>query len=343
MLNHSPRILIIGPAWVGDMVMAQSLFISLKQQQPECRIDVLAPLWTLSILKRMPEVTNSIGISLKHGEFGFGYRKKIGRSLQDNNYQRAIVLPNSWKSALIPLFAGIPCRTGYIGEFRWGLLNDSRKLDKQKLPKTVERFVALGSEKNTALPVTYPFPRLRIQPSDQQTVKRKYQITGDMKTLGICPGAEYGPAKRWPAEFFGEVANHYIAMGWRILLFGSEKDRTITQQINQSANSGCLDLSGRTTMAEAVDLMSLTDCVVTNDSGLMHVAAALDKNVVAIFGSSDPDFTPPLSSKATVMSLRLDCSPCFKRECPFGHYRCLNEITPHEVLDAVNESCASSS
>ena len=334
-LNPAPKVLVVGPSWAGDMVMAQSLFITLKKAQPDCQIDVLAPAWSFPLLDRMPEVRNAIAMSLSHGQFGLLDRINLGKSLRANHYQQAIVLPNSWKSALIPYFANIPTRTGYIGECRWGLLNDARKLDKALLTMTVQRFVALSLPNTAPLPPEYPIPKLIINRDQQQVVIDKFKLTPTENILALCPGAEYGAAKRWPASFYAEVAQQKIAQGWQVWLFGSDKDKEAAAEINSAVSGACLDFTGRTSLDEAVDLMSLVDVVVSNDSGLMHVAAALDKKTIALYGSSDPAFTPPLNAKAQVITLNLACSPCFKRECPLGHTRCLTDIKPQQVLDSI--------
>jgi heptosyltransferase-2 len=318
------------------MVMAQSLFITLKKSLPDCQIDVLAPSWSLALLERMPEVNKAIAMPLSHGQFGFFDRLKLGKKLRANHYDQAILLPNSWKSALIPFVANIPIRTGYIGECRWGLLNDARKLDKSVMTMTVQRFVALGLTPDTAnIPPYCPTPRIVINEDQQNSVIKKFKLTGSKKIVALCPGAEYGEAKRWPASYYAEVAKVKIAQGFQIWLFGSAKDQVIAEQINNQVEGACVDFTGQTSLAEAVDLMSLVDVVVTNDSGLMHVAAALDKKIIAIYGSSDPGFTPPLNNKAHIMSLKLECSPCFKRECPLGHTRCLQDIKPEQVLNVI--------
>jgi heptosyltransferase-2 len=335
-LKKAPKILVVGPSWVGDMVMAQSLFITLKEAEPQCRIDVLVPAWTFSLLERMPEVTRAIAMPLKHGQFGLMDRVKLGKQLRLEGYDQAIVLPNSWKSALAPFFADIPIRTGYVGECRWGLLNDARKLNKKSLTMTVQRFVALGLPKNALLPPVCPVPGLTIAEDRQQAVIDKFKITSSLQIMALCPGAEYGPAKRWPAGYFAEIARHKIEQGWQVWLFGSDKDKEAAHAINREAANRCIDFTGRTTLVEAVDLMSLVNTVVSNDSGLMHLAAALDKKIIAIYGSSDPGFTPPLNQKAHIISLNLDCAPCFKRECPLGHTRCLVDITPEQVLRALD-------
>jgi heptosyltransferase-2 len=369
-LKKYPKILVVGPSWVGDMVMAQSLFIALKNTHPDCQIDVLAPAWTLSLLERMPEVTKAIVMPLPRGRFGLLERIRLGKSLRSEEYQQAILLPNSWKSAIPTFFANIPVRTGYIGECRWGLLNDARKLDKKILTMTVQRFVALGLPVDASLPPVCPQPAITISQKRQQAVIDKFTLhqmlaepapgsrtaytpsmaiaapapgslaaytpSLEIKILALCPGAEYGPAKRWPVAYYAEVARQKIDQGWQVWLFGSDKDKADAEQINIEASGRCVDFTGRTTLAEAVDLLSLADAVVTNDSGLMHVAAALNKNLIAIYGSSDPGFTPPLNDNAQVISLNLDCAPCFKRDCPLGHCNCLTGITPDKVLDAID-------
>lgn len=318
------------------MVMAQSLFITLKQKFPTARIDVLAPAWTFSLLDRMPEVSGAIAMPLGHGQLGIADRYTLGRRLRSRAYDRAIVLPNSWKSALVPFFARIPVRTGYLGELRWGLLTDARRLNKRDLPMTVQRFVALGLPADVPVPPPCPEPRLGIDAKEIEKVREKFELTKKKKVLGLCPGAEYGPAKRWPSEYFAAVARRKLDQDWEVWLFGSEKDRVVTAQINRLCGNACRDFSGATTLAEAVDLVSLTDAVISNDSGLMHVAAALDRMLVAIYGSSDPGFTPPLSGRAQIICLDLDCSPCFERECPLGHYNCLKLIEPERVMAALD-------
>ena len=296
----------------------------------------------------MPEVTHALAMPLAHGQFNFSARVVLGKTLRAESYDQTILLPNSWKSALIPFFANIPLRTGYVGECRWGLLNDARRLDKAVLTMTVQRFVALGLPATTSLPPECPTPSLSISPDQQVKVIEKFDLSTMFSKvseseapqalqpiLALCPGAEYGEAKRWPVEHYAEVAKQKLAEGWQVWLFGSEKDKASAAQINTLASNACLDFTGRTALAEAVDLMSLADTVVSNDSGLMHVAAALDKNLVALYGSSDPGFTPPLNAKAQIMSLKLSCSPCFKRECPLGTLACLRDIIPDAVLKLI--------
>ena len=327
-------ILVVGPAWVGDMVMAQSLFIELRRRHPAAAIDVLAPGWSLPLLARMPEVRRGIEMPLGHGQLGLGARWRLGRSLR-GRYGRAIVLPNSWKSALVPWAARIPRRTGWRGEMRYGLLNDLRRLDPKYLTMTVQRFVALAGEPGAPLPEIAP-PRLAIDPQAVDQALTELKLERPRRLLALCPGAEYGPAKRWPAVHFAELARRYLAQGWTVWLFGSDKDRPVCDNVAALA-PGVVSLAGRTRLEQAVDLLSLADAVVSNDSGLMHVAAALDRPLVALYGSSDPGFTPPLGGRSRVLSLGLECSPCFERRCPKGHLRCLEEIPPGRVAEALED------
>ncbi len=320
-------------------MMAQSLFISLKNSRPNCELHVLAPAWSLALLSRMPEITKGIANPLQHGEFNLIKRIKLGRTLQHEQYEQAIILPNSWKSALIPFFASIPLRTGYLGEFRWGLLNDVRKLDKPKLPMTVQRFVYLGLTKTAHLPPEYKPPQLTVNEESRQIVLKKFGLTKENKILALCPGAEFGPSKRWPAEYFAEIALTKLKEGWQVWLLGSEKDKQAADVINEVTEQQCRNFIGFTTLDDAVDLLSVTDAVVTNDSGLMHIAAALDKKVIALYGPTPTGFTPPLCSDAHIVTLNLPCSPCRKRICPLyptdhpEHNKCLTGISPTQILE----------
>lgn len=331
--SATPKILVLGPAWVGDMVLAQSLFKTLKAQQPNCTIDVAAPPWTLPLIERMPEVNKGIALPFKHGQFALLERIKFGKSLRQEGYTQAIILTNSFKSAILPFAANIPQRTSFLGEMRYGLINDIRPLDKTKLPRTVDRFVTLGLPIDAILPSELPNPALLSNQNNALATLQKLGVTNPQsKILGLCAGAEYGEAKRWPAEYYAEVARDALNKGWQVWLFGSDKDIPVTKEINQLTLNKCLDLGGKTNLSEAIDLMSLCDAVVSNDSGLMHIAAALDKKLIAIYGSSNPHHTPPMNSKAVVEYLALECSPCFKRVCPLKHLNCLKQISASQVI-----------
>ncbi|APZ42114.1 lipopolysaccharide heptosyltransferase II [Acidihalobacter ferrooxydans] len=331
------RCLIVGPSWVGDMIMAQSLFMALRERNPGLEIDVLAPAWTAPLLARMPEVHAALDLPIGHGELDLKARRRIARELRAHHYAQAIVLPNSLKSALIPWFARIPRRTGFRGEQRYGLLNDLRRLDKARLPRTVQRFVALAMPKNH-LPALEdcPRPQLRTDPQAGRVARARLGLEDPRPALGLCPGAEFGPAKRWPSAHYAAVARYYRSRGWQIWVFGSQNDFEVAEAVCRDAGPDCTNLAGRTTLGEAIDLMAQTAAVVSNDSGLMHVAAALDRPLVAVYGSSDPGFTPPLSPTARIERLGLACSPCFQRECPLKHLDCLHGLHPDRIVRALD-------
>lgn len=327
------RILIVGPAWVGDMVMAQSLYKLLKQREPDCVIDVLAPAWSLPLLSRMPEVRRGIELPLTHGELGLVARYRLGRQLRREKYDRAIVLPRSFKAALIPFFASVRQRSGYRGEMRYGLINDMRPLDKMVLSKTVERYLALGMAPSEPLPP--PQPPTPALLTDKENVARQlsHRSLPGAGAVALLSGAEYGPAKQWPLAYWAALATRLREAGRPVWLLGSQKDHANAQQIIQLAGEGegIVNLCGSTELVDAVDLLSVCSAAVSNDSGLMHVAAAVGIPVVGIYGSSTPDYTPPLSEHAAVVYHRLACSPCFKRRCPLGHGDCLKGIAVDEV------------
>lgn len=328
------RILVVAPAWVGDAVISQPMLTLLKTRRPGAAIDVLAPAWVGPVFGRMPEVSAVIASPFAHGELAWARRRAVAGTLAAARYAQCIVLPNSLKSALIPWLAGIPLRTGYLGERRYGLLNDRRKLDAAALPRLVDRFAALAAADGAAPPRPLPDPALRVDSAAQAIALARLGLRHDGPIVALCPGAEYGPAKRWPEAYYAEVANTMHARGSQVWIFGSGKDAAIGESIAAMAPSA-VNLCGRTGLAEVIDLLALADLVLTNDSGLMHVAAAVGCRVVALFGSSTPDYTPPLSPRATTISLKLACSPCFERTCPLGHTNCLNQLKPQRIHDTI--------
>lgn len=341
------QILIVGPAWIGDMIMAQSLFRTLKQLNHEIAIDVLAPDWSRPLLERMQDVRLAHSLPVGHGALQLKRRYKIAKDLKLHNYDQAIVLPNSWKSALIPWFAKIPKRTGWLGEMRWGLLNDVRRLDKKAVPRMVDRFVLLAHPKGITTNCTNDtLPKLEIDSKLVAVALSKFGLDSAIPSanmsknakpiLALCPGAEFGSSKRWPEEYYAELANAKLREGWAVWLFGSKNDKTVSQKIQSLTHEGCIELTGKTSLGEAIDLLSTVTAVVSNDSGLMHIAAALDKPLVAVYGSTDPTFTPPLNAKAKITRIStLPCSPCFKRDCPLQHHACMRDLTPKQILETL--------
>lgn len=337
-MDNTPRILVVGPAWVGDMVMSQCLYKVLKARFPEATIDVLAPPATLPLVSRMEQVSRGIVQHTGHGELKLRYRWHLGRKLRQNHYNQAIVLPNSFKSALIPFLADIEKRTGFRGESRYYLLNDMRLLDKRRLPRMVDRFVSLGLPENEYEPGRVEYPSLLIHKTNQVEQCKILSLDPSRPILGLCPGAEYGEAKKWPESHYAALADYAVHRGMQVWVFGTSQDSETFRRIQLSmpadSRKALVDLTGKTTLTDAVDLLALCRLVVSNDSGLMHVAAAVGCPTAVIYGSTSADFTPPLSDKAEIVSDNLPCSPCFQRTCPLGHKNCLNLLMP-DRLEAI--------
>ena len=315
--------------------MAQPLLMRLKQRFPDSLIDAYAPPWVAPLLRRMPEVHEVMVNPFGHGELRLRDRWREARKIRATHYDQALVLPNSLESALLPFLAGIPLRTGFVGEMRYGLLNDTHSLDELATPLMVERFARLAEPQANPLTRPLPSPALRINQQQRDATLQRLKLSTQAPIIAFCPGAEYGPAKRWPEEHFASLAQALHTQGFQVWLIGSNKDKTLGDTINNASGNLCQNLCGATNLDEAVDLLSCASAVVSNDSGLMHVAAALDLPMVAIYGSSSPEFTPPLSQKARIVSLNLECSPCFKRECPLGHLDCLRKLEPELILEKI--------
>ena len=292
--------------------MAQPLLARLHEKNPQAKVDLLAPEWVAPVARRMPEVDEVIGAPFRHGALQLGARWQLGRALKARGYDQAVVLPNTWKSALVPFFAGIPERIGYLGEMRYGLLN---RIYEKRDASMRDHYARLAESPVADLRQ----PRLRVDSQEIQSVRKKFDVSGPYAVL--CPGAEYGPAKRWP--YFASLSEKISLQ--RILL-GSASDADAAENISGK------NLVGKTTLDEAIALVAGAQFVVSNDSGLMHVAAALGRPQVALFGSSSPEHTPPQSPAARVLWLHLECSPCYQRVCPLGHFRCMKEITVDRVL-----------
>jgi heptosyltransferase-2 len=311
-----PHILVVAPNWIGDALMAQPLLARLHEKLPGTRIDVLAPPWVAPVARRMPEVAEVIEAPLRHGPLQLHSRWRLGRSLRQRGYDQAIVLPNTWKSALVPFFADIPLRSGYVGESRYGLLN---LLYKNTSAAMSLHYARLAEPPGTEPKAPLPAPRLAVSTEEISRTAEKFNLAKPYVVL--CPGAEYGPAKRWP--YFAELARR---MSVPAVVLGSASDQEAARGIDGT------NLVGKTTLDEAVALIAGAHRVVSNDSGLMHVAAALGRPQVALYGSSSPEHTPPANGAARVLWLHIECSPCFQRECPLGHFRCMKEISVDRVL-----------
>lgn len=329
------RVLIVAPSWVGDAILSEPLLALIREPYEEPVVDVLAAPWCAPVYGRMRGIRNVIESPLVHGRLDLRARRALARQLAVSRYTRALVLPNSWKSALVPFLARIPRRTGYVGEFRYGLLNDPRRLDRKGLPRLVDRFAALAATPGALVPMP-PAPVLVPDLANRSAAARAMHLRTDRPVAVLCPGAEYGPAKRWPPTHFADLAARFLAQGMQVWLVGSPNDKLAASSVLQAAGEtsrSMRDLTGRTDLGTAIDLLSFANIVVSNDSGLMHAAAAVGVPLIALFGSSSPIYTPPLSPVAHVAKIDIACSPCFKRECPLGHFKCMRELSADAVYN----------
>jgi len=318
------RLLVVAPNWIGDALLAQPLLTRLRDMMPRARIDVIAPAWVVPVFRRMPEVAGVIETPFAHGALQLRERWRLGQTLKALGYDEAYVLPNAWKAALVPFFAGIAIRRGYRGESRYGLLNRIYRRQPGREPMALH-YARLCEAPGASIALPLPDPQLAV---DAQTARATRQRFGlEERYAVLCPGAEYGPAKRWP--YFAELA---ARLDRPVVVLGSAKERALCAAV------GGRNLAGETTLEEALDVLAGAELVVSNDSGLMHLTAALGRPQVALFGSSSPRHTPPLSARARVVWLGIECSPCYARECPLGHFRCMNEISVDHVLEQVKQA-----
>lgn len=330
-------ILIIAPAWLGDMVMAHSLIQVLLARADHPTISILAPQSTLQITELMPELKNRFLMPDGHGQFGLKARFQVAKQLRAYHFDEAYVLPNTWKSALIPFLARIPKRIGWKGEHRYFLLNDLR-YHVEQFPLMVERYVALGRHRSEIPPLRasltspFPLPHLVVPDPLREATKTRFDLDLSRPILILSPGAAFGPAKRWPTEFFAKLATIKLDRGSQVWIIGGPKETPLAAEIT-AIEPRAQSFVGQTSLLEMAALLSYATEVLTNDSGPMHIAASLGVPTFAIFGSSSPGFTPPLGAKTHIIEKHgLSCRPCFQRECPLKHLACLKEISPEEVL-----------
>jgi heptosyltransferase II len=337
--GESAHLLIVGPSWLGDAVMMGSLITRLKRDRPERHITVLTPPHLEALVRRLPGVDDALINPFAHGELKLGARARFGWATR-GRFDEAIVLPHSWKSALVPLFAGIPRRTGFVGEGRHVLLNDARRLDEGALPRMVDRFCLLADPPGVDRPAMTPLPTLAADPGTVRATLAALGLDDGRPAVALCAGAEFGPAKRWPPAHFAALAESLAAEGYAPWVLGGPGDSAIGDQVS-SLSPRAINLAGRTSLPQAIDLIAAASAVVSNDSGLMHVAAALGRPVIGLYGATSPLFAPPLSPDAVILREDLPCSPCGKRVCPLGHHRCMNDLAPARVLAALRPLLAS--
>jgi heptosyltransferase-2 len=337
-VSASTRMLIIAPSWLGDAVMSHSLIRRIARDAPNGIVDVFASKPLEDVYRCMPEVNEVLLNPFKHGELNFLHRIRQGLLIKERSYDVTYVLPNSFKSALVPFFAGIPKRIGYTGEARYGLLNSRKFLDKTNTPLLADRYQQLANSDAAQHDESKFTPVLSVLNEELNATKKLFGLDVEKPYVCLCPGAEFGPAKRWPSQHFAKLAELIGDEHQNIVIIGGPNDINIGNEVQQRADALVVNLVGKTTIKQAIHILAGSSHVVTNDSGLMHVAAALGRRVTALFGSSSPTFTPPLSKSANIMSRSLACSPCYQRECPLGHTQCLIDIHPKDVFEKISQT-----
>jgi heptosyltransferase-2 len=320
------------------MVMAQALYRALQGDSTSAQIHVVAPEWSRPLLQRMPQISAVHSLDVAHGEFGLAKRRRLGKQLRSEDFSQAIVLPRSFKSALVPWFAKIPKRIGEVGEFRHGLITDTFPSNKDKsIPSVCNYLRYMGIESDVALVKQQYSPELSVDAANQAKVLAEHAIPKNVPLVACMVGAEYGPSKQWPIEHFSSLIHLLKQQGVNVCLLGSAKDIDVSKQIELLSNESVFNLCGKTSLLDVVDILAACKVAVSNDSGLMHIAAAVDTPVVAMYGATTPIYTPPLQVKAKVFYVKLECSPCWQRTCQYDHYRCLQDIMPQDVFDAVTK------
>ena len=334
------KILIVGPSWVGDAVMAQSLYKMIKGSSPLSSIDVLAPEWALGVLNRMDEIDDLIVLPFGHGDIRIRDRIDFGKSLRDRSYDQAIILTNSLKSSLIPYVARIPKRTGWLGEMRYGFINDVRKVNQEKHKLLIEKFSCLSVKPLVGDSNEIPWPSLSIDLPNLSKLLSKFSFNEVGKSIAICPGAEFGPSKRWPAKYYAEIVRYYLTNNWQVFILGSKNDLPVAKEIEDhiscTEKDSFINFTGQTSIQDAVDILSTCDLVLTNDSGLMHIAAAVNVRLLALYGPTSPEFTPPLSKKAKIIKKTEGFKKIRRGDLKDGYHQSLTMIKPEEVINRLS-------
>ena len=322
------KLLIIPQNWLGDIVMSQTLLKKIKSNNPKTSIDILVNSSLKNLVERMPEINKVIILDCNHRELGLFKRLRLAKEIKKSSYDRSIVLSRSLKSSLIPYFAKIPIRTGELGELRYLLINDLKEFSKESRRKTASRYISMYSDNNEELSENY-YPSLDSNSENIKNLSEKYDLKKDKKVIIFAPGAAFGPSKMWPVNKFRELGKK-LNNDFKILILGSTNEKSIGNDI--VTNKNMINLCGKTSIADAVDLMHISKFCVSNDSGLMHLAAATNTKSISIYGSTSPDFTPPLTKNKDIHYKGMSCSPCFEKKCKYGHYNCLVDIHSDDVF-----------
>jgi len=333
-------ILLVPYMWIGDFVRCHTVVKLLKQREPDRPIDVLTTTLCAPLLDYMPLVRKAIVCDLPRNKLALAAHMVLARRLHEGNYGQALIMPRTWKSALAPFLAAIPQRTGFVGEARFGLINDLR-FGEKKLPRMIDRCGALALPNGASLPADWPQPELKVPIEDAHAWRARSGLADDGRpVIAFAPGA-VGPSKRWPADYYAQVAQKLTAQGLSVWVLGSPNETPLAAEIVRAAGPNARDLTSPD-LRNAILALKLARAAVSNDSGLLHVAAAMGTPSIGIFGPTSPWHWAPLNPLAATIQapIELDCRPCHKPTCRLVHHRCMRDIPAEQVLGAVQRTLA---
>ncbi|MFC0349189.1 lipopolysaccharide heptosyltransferase II [Undibacterium danionis] len=328
--------LVIAPNWIGDTIMAQPLLQILRAQYPNAQIDVMAPKWVAPVVYAMSEVDTVLESKIRHRSLKIRDYWDFVQKIRRGKYSAAYVLPNTIKYALLPWLAGIKKRIGYLGETRYGLINVMHHDCKINPRPMTDFYAALARAPKDRVPLPLPKPRLNVAARSIEQLFQKFGLSRNLPVIVFAPGAEFGSAKRWPETYFAELAHKILRFNEKaqVVILGGVNDRAICQQIHEQVPN-TLNLAGSTSLDQAIGLLSGANAIISNDSGLLHIASALNRPTLAIYGPTDPNHAPSHSDKKISISLNLSCAPCKQKECPLVHKECMTKISPDMVWQSL--------
>jgi len=333
-----PPILIIPYMWIGDFVRCHTVVRLLRQRSPTAAIDVLTNSMVAPLLDYMPGVRKGIVADLPRNRLALNQHRALAGRLRAESYGHALVMPRTWKAAVAPFLAGIPRRTGFVGEGRFGLINDLR-FGERGLPRMADRCAVLALAKDERAPPAWPLPELKVPAAECANWRQRLgHAAGGRPVIALAPGA-VGPSKRWPGASYAELSRRLRADGHWVWVIGGPNEKDLAAEIADGAQ--IRDLTGPD-LRNAILALAAADLAVSNDSGLLHVAAALGTPAIGIFGPTSAWHWAPLNPIAAVVETidELACRPCHKPVCRLGHHRCMREISVDRVAMAVRQTMA---
>jgi heptosyltransferase-2 len=326
--------------WIGDFVRCHSVVKVLKARFPARPVDVLSTALCAPLADYMPELRQAIVVDLPRKRLAYDQHAALAQRLKHESYGTALIMPRTWKAALAPFLAGIPERVGWLGEMRFLLLNEVR-YGERKRPRMIDQCAALALPSDAEQPADWPLPELRVPSAEVAGWRERLGLTATGPAIALAPGA-VGPSKRWPAVAYAEVARRLTAQGIAVWVLGGPDEKSLAQEIIADAGPLARDLTGND-LRGAILALAAADVAVSNDSGLLHVAAALGTLAVGIFGPTSPWHWAPLNPIAAAVQapVRLDCQPCHKPTCRMQHHRCMRDISAEHVLEITRRALGS--